>query len=156
MATQDVQDQDVGLKVQDAAAVGTREAADNGRWDEDYMEFGHEQDLDACQKFHGLQKAVVAAAAAAAGTGVTLQSGRASSNLAGKTLLGHRLVRSQVGVHILGCRRGSCVAHECPRLACAGQWLADMNAKEYGDEAAVARSYFARLHGISEKRSLAY
>ena len=156
MATRDVQDQEGSSRVQDAAAVGTREAADNGRWDEDYMEFGHEQDLDACQKFHGLRKAVVAAAAAAAGTGVTLQSGRASSNLAGKTLLGRRLVGSQVGVHILDCRRGSCVAHECLRSACAGQSLADMNAKEYGDEAAVVRSCVARLHGISEKRSLAY
>ena len=156
MATRGVQDQEAGLRVQDAAAVGTREAADNGRWDEDYMVCGHEQDLDACQKFHGLRKAVVAAAAAAAGTGVTLQSGRASSNLAGKTLLGRRLVISRVGVHILDCHRGSFVAHECLRSAFAGQSLAGMSAKEYGDEAAVAGSCFARLRGISEMQSLAY
>ena len=156
MATRDVQDQEVNSKVQDAAAVGTREAADNARWDEDYTEYGHEQDLDACQKFHGLRKAVVAAAAAAAGTGVRLQSGRASSNRAGKTLLGRRLVISRAGVHILDCHRGSCVAHECLRSAFAGLSLADRNAKEYGDEAAVARNYSARLHEISEKQSLAY
>ena len=156
MATRDVQDQDAGLGVQDAAAVGIREAADNARWDEDCMVCGHEQDLDACQKFHGLRKAVVAAAAAAAGTGVTRQSGRASSNHAGKTLLGRRLVISRAGVHILDCHRGSCVAHECLRSAFAGLSLADRNAKEYGDEAAVVRSCFARLRGISETQSLAY
>ena len=119
------------------------------------MVCGHEQDLDACQKFHGLRKAVVAAAAAAAGTGVTRQSGRVSSDHAGKMLLGRRLVTSRVGVHILGCRRGSCVAHECLRSAFAGLSLADRNAKEYGDEAAVARNYSARLHETSEKQSLA-